>query len=132
CLTQPGRGPGPGLGASLRVVWRIRRHAAEGASMLQALLDAPAAQGKTLARARALRAAAQVLEATTSFAIVADYCREALAIARAAGDDYLAADLLQARAWALVFQGDPGAALPLIERGLGLARRLGEPLLTNR
>jgi len=55
-----------------------------------------------------------------------------LAIADAAGDDYLAADLLQARAWALVFQGDPGAALPLIERGLGLAPRLGEPLLTSR
>ena len=100
--------------------------------MLQALLDAPAAQGTTLARARALRAAAQVLEATSSFAIVADYCQEALAIARAAGDDYLAADLLQVRAWALVFQGDPGAALPLIKRGLGLARRLGEPLLTSR
>ena len=131
-LTQPDPEPGLRLAASLRVFWRIRGHAAEGASMLQALLDAPAAQGTTLARARALRAAAQVLEATSSFAIVADYCQEALAIARAAGDDYLAADLLQARAWALVFQGDPGAALPLIERGLGLARRLGEPLLTSR
>ena len=131
-LTQPDPEPGLRLAASLRVFWRIRGHAAEGASMLQALLDAPAAQGPTLARARALRAAAQVLETTSSFAIVADYCQEALAIARAAGDDYLAADLLQARAWALVFQGDPGAALPLIERGLGLGRRLGEPLLTSR
>jgi predicted ATPase/DNA-binding CsgD family transcriptional regulator len=132
CLTQPDPEPGLRLAASLRVFWRIRGHAAEGASMLQALLDAPAAQGTTLARARALRAAAQVLETTSSFAIVADYCQEALAIACAAGDDYLAADLLQARAWALVFQGDPSAALPLIERGLGLARRLGDPLLTSR
>src|SRR6516162_6380291 len=116
-LTQPDPEPGLRLAASLRVFWRIRGHAAEG---------------RTLARARALRAAAQVLEATTSFAIVAAYCREALAIARAAGDDYLTADLLQVRAWALVFQGDPGAALPLIELGLGLAPRLGEPLLTSR
>jgi non-specific serine/threonine protein kinase len=131
-MTQPDPEPGLRLAASLRVFWRIRGHAAEGASLLQALLDAPAAQGTTLARARALRAAAQVLEATTSFAIVAGYCQEALEIARAAGDDYLAADLLQARAWGLVFQGDPGTALPLIERGLGLARRLGEPLLTSR
>ena len=29
-------------------------------------------------------------------------------------------------------QGQPGAALPLIEQGLGLARRLGEPHLTAR
>jgi DNA-binding CsgD family transcriptional regulator len=131
-LTQPDPEPGLRLAASLRVFWRIRGHAAEGASMLRALLDAPAAQGKTLARARALRAAAQVLETTNSFAIVADYCQEALAIARVAGDENLAADLLQASAWALVFQGKPGAALPLIESGLGVARRLGEPLLTSR
>jgi len=131
-LTQPDPEPGLRLAASLRVFWRIRGHTAEGASMLRALLDAPAAQGKTLARARALRAAAQVLETTSGFAIAADYYQEALAIARAAGDENLAADLLQARAWALVFQGEPGAALPLIESGLGLARRLGEPLLTSR
>jgi predicted ATPase/DNA-binding CsgD family transcriptional regulator len=131
-LTQPDPEPGLRLAASLRVFWRIRGHIAEGASMLRALLDAPAAQGKTLARAQALRAAVQVLETTGGFAIVADYCQEALAIARAAGDEDLAADVLQAAAWALVAQGEPGAALPLIESGLGLARRLGEPLLTSR
>jgi DNA-binding CsgD family transcriptional regulator len=131
-LTQPDPEPGLRLAASLRVFWRIRGHTAEGASMLQALLDAPAAQGKTLARARALRAAAQLLETTSGFALAADYYQEALVVARAAGDEYLAADLLQARAWALVFQGESGAALPLIESGLGLARRLGEPLLTSR
>ena len=36
------------------------------------------------------------------------------------------------RAWVLLRQGQPGAALPLIESGLGLARRLGEPHLTAR
>ena len=36
------------------------------------------------------------------------------------------------RAWILLRQGQPDAALPLIESGLGLARRLGEPHLTGR
>jgi hypothetical protein len=36
------------------------------------------------------------------------------------------------RCCVLLRQGQPGAALPLIEPGLGLARRLGEPHLTAR
>ncbi len=129
---QPDPEPGLRLAASLRVFWRIRGHAAEGADALRALLDAPAAQKPTLPRAQALATAAHVLETTSGFATAEDYCQEALAIARAAGDENLAADLLQMRAWALVRQGQPGAAPPLIERGLGLARRLGEPRLTSR
>ena len=131
-LTQPDPEPGLRLAASLRVYWQARGHAAEGADALRALLDAPAAQGATLLRARALAAAAHLLEKTGGYAIAEDYCQEALAIARAAGDDYLVADLLQMRAWVLLRQGQPGAALPLIEQGLGLARRLGEPHLTGR
>jgi ATP/maltotriose-dependent transcriptional regulator MalT len=120
------------LAASLRVYWRARGHAAEGADTLRALLDAPAAQQPTLRRARALVAAANLLQQTGSYATAGEYCEEGLAIARAAGDDHLAADLLQERVWILVRQGQRGAALPLIESGLGLARRLGEPHLTGR
>ncbi len=130
--TQPDPEPGLRLAASLRMYWKARGHAAEGADVLQALLDAPAAQGTTLPRARALAAAAHLLGQTGGYATAADYCQEALAIARAAGDNYLIADLLQIRAWVLVRLGHPGAALPLIERGLGLARCLGEPHLTAR
>jgi tetratricopeptide (TPR) repeat protein len=43
----------------------------------------------------------------------------------------LVAELLHEQAW-MVSQGQPGAALPLIEQGLGLARRLGELHLTAR
>jgi predicted ATPase/class 3 adenylate cyclase len=43
-LTQPDPGPGLRLAASLRVYWKARGHAAEGADALRALLDAPAAQ----------------------------------------------------------------------------------------
>jgi len=130
-LTQADPVPGLRLAASLRGYWRIRGHAAEGAAALRAMLDAPAAQGTTLPRARALAAAAVLLETTGSYATAADYCEEALAIARADGDDYLVAELLYARACVLLRQGQPGA-LPLVESGLGLARRLGELHLAAR
>jgi predicted ATPase/DNA-binding CsgD family transcriptional regulator len=131
-LTQPDLEPGLRLAASLRMYWRARGHAAEGAGALRALLDAPAAQEATLPRARALAAAARLLQMTGGYAIAGDYCDEGLAIARAVGDDYLVADLLCERAWVLVLQGQRDAALPLIEQGLGVARRLGEPHLTGR
>jgi predicted ATPase/DNA-binding CsgD family transcriptional regulator len=133
-FSQAQADPGPGLrlAASLRAFWSARGHAAEGASALRALLDAPAAQQATLVRARALGAAARLLQQTGGYAIAGGYCQEALAIAQAAGDEYLVAELLQERAWVLVRQGQPGAALPVIEQGLGLARRFGEPHLLAR
>ena len=131
-LTQPDPEPGLRLAASLRVYWRVRGQVTEGADALQTLLHMPAAQGTTLPRARALAAAANLLQQTGGYAIAEDYYQEALAIARAAGDEYLVADLLQIRAVILLRQGKPGAGLPLIESGLGLARRLGEPHLTGR
>ncbi len=127
-LTQPDPEAGLRLAAALRAFWRDRGHAAEGAAVLRALLDAPAAQAATLPRARALAAAANLLEKTGGgYSIAADYSQEALAIARAAGDECLVADVLHGRAWVLLRQGQHDAALPLIESGLDLARRLGEP-----
>jgi len=127
---QPDPGPGLLLAASLREFWQVRGHAVEGAGVLRALLDAPAARAATLLRARALAAAAGLHARTGSYAIAEGYSEEALAIARAAGDHYLVADLLQTRAWPLLRQGQPGIALPLMESGLSLARSLREPRLT--
>ena len=129
---QPDPAPGLRLATSLNVYWKARGHAAEGAGVLRALLDAPAAQGATLLRARALAVAAGLLQQTEGYVIAEGYCQEALAIARAADDDNLVADLLQIRAWPLLRRGQPDTALPLIEQGLALARRLGEPHLTGR
>jgi predicted ATPase/DNA-binding CsgD family transcriptional regulator len=133
-FSQAQADPAPGLrlAASLRVYWRARGHAAEGAGALRALLDTPTAQGTTLPRARALAAAARLHQQTGDYAIAEGYCQEALAIARAAGNDYLVAELLRIRAVILLRQGQPGAALPVIESGLGLAHHLGEPYLTAR
>ncbi len=92
-------------------------------------LDGPAAQGETLPRARALAVAAHLLQQTGGYAAAGECCEEALA---AAGDDYLVADLLDGHASVLLRQGQQDAALPLIELGLDLARRLEEPHLTGR
>jgi predicted ATPase/class 3 adenylate cyclase/DNA-binding CsgD family transcriptional regulator len=131
-LSQPDPDPGLRLAASLLVFWSARGHGAEAADALRALLDVPGAQRATLARARALAAAATLAERAGSYVAAEDYCEEALAIARAAGDEYLVADLLHQRAWILLHQGKPGDALPLIEQGQDLARRLGDPHLAAR
>ena len=131
-VSQTEADPAPGLrmAASLRVFWLARGHAAEAAGALQTLLDMPAAREATLPRARALAAAANLVERAGGYATAEDYCQEGLAIARGAGDDYLVAELLHERAWILLRQGQPGAALPLIEESLVLTRHLGETRLT--
>jgi non-specific serine/threonine protein kinase len=120
------------LAASLRWYWGMRGYSVEGADVLRALLDMPAAEGTALTRGRALGAAAGLLRTTGGYAAAADYCEEALAIARAAGDEHLAADTLCLQPLLLLDQGRPSAALPLAESGLELARRLGDPHLTAR
>ncbi len=129
-LAQPDPVPGLRLVTALRVFWKARGHAAEGADALRAFLAAPAARQATLIRARALAAAAFLLDQTGGYRQAAEYCTEALAVARSAGDAFLTADLLYVQAYVLLRQGEPDAVLPLIEEGLGLARSLGEPHLT--
>jgi tetratricopeptide (TPR) repeat protein len=56
-----------------------------------------------------------------------------MALARPTGDDRLMAEVLSTRAWILLRRGQQtAAALPLIELGLGLARRLDDVHLTAR
>jgi non-specific serine/threonine protein kinase len=131
-LAQADPAPGLRLATALRQYWIARGHAAEGADMLRGLLDVSSAQEATLPRARALVAAAHLLVHTGGYAIAAGYCQEALAVALAAGEDHLVAELLYQQAWLLLRQGQAGAALPLIEQGLGLARPAGESRLSAR
>ena len=122
--------PGIRLAAALRVFWKARGHATEGIEALRAFLDLPAPREQALLRARGLAAAAYLLEQTGGYAIAEEYCADGLAIARAAGDDHLVADLLYLRAYVLLRRGKPGQALPFIEAGLGLARQQTEPHVT--
>ncbi len=128
-LAQADPEPGLRLAASLRVFWLARGHAAEAADALRVLLELPAAHQATLPRARALSVAANLIERAGGYTTAERYCEEALAIARAEGDDSLVAEVLHERAWLLMRQGHPGAALPLIEQGLSLAWRLQQPRL---
>ena len=131
-LRQRDPAPGLRLTVALREFWKARGHATEGIEALRALLDLPAAEERGLPRARALAAAAYLLEQTGSYAIAEEYCAEGLAIARDAGDDCLVADLLYLRAMLLLRRGRPDEALPVIESGLGLARQQEEPQVTAR
>jgi predicted ATPase/class 3 adenylate cyclase len=131
-LRQADPAPGIRLVASLRIFWKTRGHASEGADALRTLLGMPAAQEATLQRAKALATAAYLLEQTGGYATADHYCAEALAIARAGQDDGLAADVLAVQAFVLVRRGQHRAALPLVEQGLSLARQLGAAHLTAR
>jgi tetratricopeptide (TPR) repeat protein len=128
-LKQPDPMPGIRLVTSLRVFWKARGHAAEGADALRMFLAVPAARGATLVRARALAAAAYLLDQTGGYELADKYCQEGLAIARSA-DALLTADLLYVRAYILLRRGQHDAALTLIEEGLGLAYPLAQPHLT--
>jgi ATP/maltotriose-dependent transcriptional regulator MalT len=130
-LTQTDAEPGLRLAASLHVYWEVRGHAAEGADALRALLDARAARRATPLRARALVVAADLLDKTGAYTVAGDYCDEALAFARAAGDENLIANVLHVQGWVLLRHGQGGASL-LIEQGLGLARQLGERHLAGQ
>ena len=131
-LKQPDPEPGISLVASLRTFWKARGHAMEGVEALRALLDVPAAQAPTLGRARGLATAAYLLEQTGGYPTAEKYCDEALAIAKPGADSYLVADVLSVQSGVLLRRGRQDTALPLIELGLGLARRLEEPHLTAR
>jgi predicted ATPase/class 3 adenylate cyclase len=124
--------PGLRTAASLRVFWKARGHAEEGADALRALLELPTARADMLVRARALACAAYLLEQTGGYSVAEQYCDEALAIARSAGDELLVADLLYIRAFFLLRRGQPDAALPLIESGLDLVQGLDDPHLAGR
>jgi hypothetical protein len=129
-LTQPDPEPDLRLAAALRVYWQARGHATETTDVLRALLDLPAAREATLPRARALVAAAYLLQQTGDNVTAESYCEEALGMARAAGDDYLVADLLHQRAPS----APPTPSTPPADRGappLGacLPRSRPQPLL---
>jgi len=99
--------------------------------VLQALLDSPGAQAVTELRAQTLAALVFLLERAGSLVAAGRYAEDGVAIARATGGHCLG-DLLQLRAWVLLRLGQRDAALPVLESGLDVARRLGDLPLTGR
>ena len=133
-VSQAQADPAPGLrlATSLRVYWAARGHAAEGADALQALLDARPP------RRRRCRAPGHWLRRPTFSSRRAatrsprNTARKRWPLPAPPGMTTWSPSCCTSERWILLRQGQPGAALPLIEQGLGLARRLGELHLTAR
>ena len=120
------------LAAALRMFWKARGRAVEGADALRALLAMPSADVTGALRGRGLAALAYLSEQTGDYAAARGYTDDGLAIARAARDDALTADLLDIRAFTLLRQGQASHALPIVGEGLELARRCGDTHLVAR
>ncbi len=131
-LKQSDLGPALRLATSLRMFWRARGHALEGLEALREVLSASSADGTTLARARALAAAAFLLRQIGGYETAEAYVAEALEIAQPSGEHSLTADLLDTRAFIMLRQGRPAEGLPYISSGLDLARQAEEPHLIAR
>jgi tetratricopeptide (TPR) repeat protein len=119
------------LGRALCYFWLYREPRVEGAVALSAALDRPDAQQPTLTRGRALVAAGLLLTMITGeYDAAAARAQEALAIARALGDEHLRAEALHLLALIDESQGNEQAHLELTAEGLALAEALADPHLT--
>jgi predicted ATPase/DNA-binding SARP family transcriptional activator len=129
-LDDPSPTAGLRLGRALCYFWLYRQPQAEGATALAAALDRPVAQHPTLARGRALAAAAILLTMITGeYSAASARAQEALTIARALGDEHLRAEALHVLALISGSRGDEEAHLELTREGLALAMELGDPHL---
>jgi hypothetical protein len=130
-LQDPNPAAGLRLGRALCYFWLYREPRAEGAVALSAALDRPDAQQPTVLRGRALVAAGILLTMINcEYDAAADRAQEALAIARALGDDHLRAEALYVLAFVNGSRGNEQANLELTAEGLVLARALGDRHLT--
>jgi predicted ATPase/DNA-binding SARP family transcriptional activator len=115
------------LPRALCYFWLYRQPQAEGAAALSAALDRPDAQQPALERGRALVAAAVLLTMITGeFNAAAARAQEALAIARARGDEHLRAEALHVLALINGSRGNDHAHLELTGQGLALATSLAD------
>ncbi len=119
------------LGRALCYFWLYREPRAEGAAAISAALDRPDARQPTVLRGRALVSAGILLTIINGeYDAAADRAQEALAIARALGDEHLRAEALYVLAFVNGSRGDEQANLELTGEGLVLARALGDQHLT--
>jgi predicted ATPase len=133
CLADPDPAPGLRLGDALSEFWVIRGYGIEGAETLLTHLARPDAQAPTALRGRALVAAADLVkDYLTDFAAAVAQAEEALAIARAVGDDVLAVKALSLVARIRSRQGDYVGCVALVDEALPIARGLDDLRLAAR
>jgi predicted ATPase len=126
-LEDPNPAAGLRLGRALCYFWLYREPRTEGAAALSAALDRPDAQQPTLARGRALVAAAILLTMIGGeYTAAAARAQDALTIASALADEHLRAEALHVLALINGSRGNEQAHLELTGEGLALATALAD------
>jgi predicted ATPase/class 3 adenylate cyclase/DNA-binding CsgD family transcriptional regulator/tetratricopeptide (TPR) repeat protein len=121
--------PGLRLAAGLQWFCLMRGHSGEIIEALSDLLGRPDARGPTRDRARALVAQCHLLNNFDRSPAIPSMAQEAITIARALADDYVAGDALCVLCWFTFLTGDLPAALAMVDEAVALARSAGNPHL---
>jgi len=121
--------PGLRLAAGLKWFCLMRGHSGEIIEALSDLLGRPDARRPTRDRARALVAQGHLLNNFGRSPAIPSMAQEAITIARALADDYVAGDALCVLCWFTFLTGDLPAALAMVDEAVALARSAGSPHL---
>jgi DNA-binding CsgD family transcriptional regulator/tetratricopeptide (TPR) repeat protein len=107
----------------------MRGHSGEIIEALSDLLGRPDARRPTRDRAQALVAQCSLLNNFGRSPAIPSMAQEAITIARALADDYVAGDALCVLCWFTFLTGDLPAALAMVDEAVALARSAGNPHL---
>jgi hypothetical protein len=130
CLDDLQPEPGLRLATAMLRFWTTSGHGSEGAGAISAQLQRSETAEPSLVRARALAVAGALLsQEATEFQAAEAYCEQALAIARAHDDDYVAAEALCGLGWTRLRQGRAGEATDPFQKGVAFARRAADERL---
>jgi predicted ATPase/class 3 adenylate cyclase/DNA-binding CsgD family transcriptional regulator len=129
-ITDPdGAEPGLRLAAGLKWFCYMRGHSGEIIEALGDLLGRPDARRPTRDRALALAAKCHLLNNFGRSPAIPSMAEEAITIARALADDFVAGEALCALCWFTFLTGDLPAALAMVDEAIALARSAGNPHL---
>ena len=121
--------PGLRMASGLRWFCTTRGHGGEVLDALAGLLARPDAQRPTLARARALNAACNLLDRFGDESPLASTAEEAISIARDLGDNAVTADGLCQLSWIDYERGNLPTAFAESDEAIALARSAQDPYL---
>ena len=113
------------LAADLGLFWFVHGHMREGASWLEAALEARP-KAHPAVRARGLRSLGAMQWASGEVDRAVAAAEEGLALARAVDDTWEVSFLLVLQAITTMLRGDYAAAVPLVEESVALARAMGD------
>lgn len=120
------------LAGTLGVFWEARGYFSEGRERLSAVLDLPAAQGRTAERAKLLARAAELAYRQSDYPATTALASESLAICREIGDKQGIASALIKLGNSATETGDYATAKKYLEEALNIWRELGDKHGTAR